>query len=205
MPSRALRSLALVLALAAGPAAAETAVPVLSCAGPLAADASHAKVAAALGKENVLYQRVDGAEGEKIGATVVFPKDPKRRIELFWADEAKRAGLVSARPGKENRALAPNGVGPGMSIAEVEKLNGRPFSLSGFDWDYGGAVLDWKGGRLDGTAPGGCVVSVRFTVPPEAGDASAAVSGDRAFSSADKKIRAARPVVESIAIGWPQP
>jgi hypothetical protein len=194
-----------VSALAAGPARAETAGPVLSCAGPLAADGSHDKVVAAFGDKNVVFTEVDGAEGEKIAATVIFPNDPGRRIELFWADEAKRARLASARPDRANRAAAPNGIRPGMSLAEVEKLNGRPFELSGFDWDYGGAVTDWKGGALGRPAPGGCIVSVQFALPPKVSEtAAAAVAGDRAFASADAKIRAAAPIVDAIALGWPQ-
>ena len=202
-PSLALAILA--AAIAATPAAAQSPGPVLSCAGPLAADASHAAVLAALGEKTVVWREVDGAEGEKIGATVLFPDDPKRRIELFWADEEKRAGLASAQPGRDNRAAAPNGVRPGMTVAEVEKLNGRPFRLSGFGWDYGGAVTDWKGGALAKPAPGGCVVSVRFGLAEGADVVAARVAGDREFASNDPKIRAAGPVVESIALGWPRP
>lgn len=193
-------------ALAAPVHAEERAAPALSCTGPLAAESSHAKLVATFGAGAVVFRKVDGAEGEKIGATVLFPDDPKRRIELFWSDEAKRAGLSSARPGPANRAAAPDGVRPGMSIAEVEKLNGRPFTLSGFGWDYGGSVTDWKGGALAGPAPGGCVVSVRFALPPDAADAvTEKVSGDREFSSSDRNIRAAKPIVEGFTLGWPQP
>lgn len=207
MPNAPTLPLAVCAALLVVPLAhAEGPTPILSCTGPLAADSSHAKVVAAFGKDNVVYTQVDGAEGEKIGATVIFPKDPKRRIELFWADEGKRAGLSSARPDKDNRAAAPNGVRPGMTVAEVEKLNGRPFTLSGFEWDYGGSVTDWKGGALAKPAAGGCIVSVRFTLPPNVDEkASAAVAGDREFSSASKAIRAAGPIVEGFALGWPQP
>jgi len=194
-----------VLAAAVSPARAQSPGPVLSCAGPLAADATHATVLAAFGAKNVVWREVDGAEGEKIGATVLFPDDPKRRIELIWADEEKRAGLSSARPGRDNRAAAPNGVRPGMTVVEVETLNGRPFRLSGFGWDYGGAVTDWKGGALAKPAPGGCVVSVRFGLPEAADAVAARVAGDREFASNDAKIRAAKPFVESIALGWPQP
>ncbi|MCE1237577.1 MAG: hypothetical protein LWW93_14605 [Hyphomicrobiales bacterium] len=206
-PSLAFGVSLLFLATAAVPATAqsELATPSLSCVGPLAADSSHAKVVAAFGKENVVWTQVDGAEGEKIGATVLFPKDPKRRIELFWNDDKKRSGLSSARPGPKNLAAAPNGVRPGMTVAEVEKLNGKPFLLSGFGWDYGGSVTDWKGGALDKPAPGGCIVSVRFALPESADAVAAKVAGDQEFSSNDKNIRAARPSVESVALGWPQP
>lgn len=204
---RSLLVLALTTPLALGPltARAETPTPVLSCTGPLGADSSHAKLVAAFGKENVVWTQVDGAEGEKIGSTVLFPKDPKRRIELFWADDAKRAGLTAARPGRKNPSAAPNGVRPGMGVAEVETLNGKPFLLSGFGWDYGGSVTDWKGGALEKPAPGGCTVQVRFGLPESVDVVAAKVAGDQEFASDDKRIRAAQPTVESIALGWPQP
>ncbi len=36
----------------------------------------------------------------------------------------------------------------GTSLAELEKLNGKPFKFYGYEWDYSGAVYDWDGGDL---------------------------------------------------------
>ena len=117
-----------------------------------------------------------------------------------------RAPLLAVRPAKETALVAPNGIRRGMTLAEVEKLNGRPFVLVGFDWDYGGAVTDWKGGALAGPAAGGCTVSVSFALPDDVDEAiSAAVAGDTEFSSSDTTMKAAKPVVDGFALGWPQP
>lgn len=197
----------LALAATASPVAAQSAAPTtLACAPPLGPKSSHAEVVAAYGKANVVFRKIDGAEGEKIAATVVFPDDPKRRLELMWADEKKRSGLLAVRPAKETTLVAPNGIRRGMTLAEVEKLNGRPFVLVGFDWDYGGAVTDWKGGALASPAAGGCTVSVTFALPDDVDEAvSAAVAGDTEFSSSDTTMKAAKPVVDGFALGWPQP
>lgn len=179
---------------------------VLACAPPFGPKSSHAEVVAAFGKDNVVFTKIDGAEGEKIAATVVFPKDPKRRLELMWADEKKRSGLLAVRPDKATTRVAPNGIRRGMSLAEVEKLNGRPFVLVGFDWDYGGSVTDWKGGALAAPAPGGCTVSVAFALPEGVDDAAAEkVAGDTEFSSSGKEMKAAKPIVDNFTIGYPQP
>jgi len=49
---------------------------------------------------------------------------------------------------------AGTGVRVGTSLGELNRLNGRAFEFSGFDWDfdwdYGGYVSDWKGGKLEG-------------------------------------------------------
>jgi hypothetical protein len=178
----------------------------LSCTGPFGRDASHASISEIVGKENVIFTKVDGAEGEKISATVLFPKNAQRRIELIWADDKKRKGLANLSLSPKSVWIAPNGVKIGMSLAEVETLNGRPFTLSGFDWDYGGYVTDWKGGALGAAIPGGCKVQVRFTVPEGAPEGPASkVAGDKEFPSSDKNMRAVKPVVGSLGFGFPQP
>ncbi len=177
----------------------------LTCTGPFGRDASHASITEIVGKENVVFTDVDGAEGEKIKATVLFPKNAQRRIELIWADEKKRKGLATLSLSPESAWIAPNGVRIGMSLAEVEKLNGRAFTLSGFDWDYGGYVTDWKGGALGAAIPGGCTVHVRFTVPDDAPEGPASeVAGDREFPSSDKNMRAVKPIVGSLGFGFPR-
>ena len=41
------------------------------------------------------------------------------------------------------------GIGLGTTLERLEELNGRPFILAGFGWDYSGTVYDFKGGRLE--------------------------------------------------------
>lgn len=36
----------------------------------------------------------------------------------------------------------------GVRLDRLEQLNGRPFSISGFGFDYGGNVLSWNAGKL---------------------------------------------------------
>jgi len=194
-----------------GSALAQTATkpeepPRLTCTGPFGADASHASITEIVGKENAIFTKVDGAEGEKVAATVLFPKNAQRRLELMWADDKKRRGLVNVRLSEKSTWAAPNGLKVGMTLAEVEKANGRAFVLSGFDWDYGGYVTDWKGGAFDAPIKGGCKVQVRFTVPEGAPEAAASeVSGDREIPSNDKNMRAVKPVIGTLSFGFPQP
>ena len=96
-----------------------------------------------------------------------------------------------------------DGIGIGSTLAEVEKLNGKPFKLSGFDWDLGGFVNDFAGGALLKRA-GGCRLGLRFEPGTGAiANATAKVAGDKRFSSADPDMRAAKPVVSEISISWP--
>jgi hypothetical protein len=196
-----LRSI-VVATLALAPLGARAEPPLtLTCDGPIGRDASEASLITTFGKPNVRTETIDGAEGEQLQATVLFPDDPARRIEILWNDEAakKRPGSVTLK-GEAKGAFA--GLAVGLDLAAVETLNGRPFSLSGFGWDLGGNVVDWKGGALS-KVPGGCGPSVQFNYPDGAPEkALDKVSGDKRVSSADKAMRVVKPTVSSVSIGW---
>jgi hypothetical protein len=193
---------AIAAALLLTPLAARAEPPlVFSCAGPIGRDASEASLIAAYGKANVRPEKVDGSEGEELDVTALFPDDPARRVEILWNDEKRRA-----RPGsvtlKEGATASFAGLTVGMDLAAVEKLNGRPFTITGFGWDLGGAVVDWKGGALS-KIPGGCGPSIQFGPAEDAPEkALDKASGDRRLSSADKAVRAVKPTVASVSFGW---
>lgn len=83
-----------------------------------------------------------------------------------------------------------NGLRLGLSMQEVEKINGKPFSIWGFGWDYGG-FANFEEGPLAGK------VTLRFGVK---GDIPDSISGDQMISTTNKKLRAAKPFVEQIGI-----
>lgn len=180
----------------------------LECTGPFGRSADEAALIKAFGAANVVREDISVGEGDTEPGNVVFPKDPKRRLEVLWHDTAKRRrpSMVRLRDGQGWGFRAPGGdrtVVLGMGIADVEAINGRPFVILGFGWDMGGYAGNWKGGRLDGLS-GGCSISLRFNPDEKASDAAMnRASGDKEFTSADKTIRAVRPTVAEIALGWP--
>ena len=204
--STSMRLIVGLLVLLPSPAPAERATTprVIKCEGPFGRDASHADLVKAFGSGNVVYQDVDGAEGEKIRASVLYPNDPKAKLEIIWGDEqARRQPTIRAKD--QSTWTTANGIRIGMAIAEVEKMNGKPFTLSGFDWDYGGRVKDWQGGQLAKPLPGGCVIGVEFVHPEDAPDANLSkVSGDGDFLSDNADMRAVEPYVAVITISYPQ-
>ena len=176
----------------------------IACDGPFAKDSSDTRVAEAFGRENVVYTVVDGPEGTKLNATVVFPKDPKRRLEVLWHDPAARVRPLSIVLAAGSSWTGPKGVRVGASLGEVEKLNGKPFKLSGFGGDYGGSVVDWQSGALD-TLAGGCRLGVRFDVDANApGPARSKVSGDSEFLSTNADMRAVKPKVSEMFFNYPE-
>lgn len=192
-----IRTLALLPLLLATPAAAAQ----ISCAGPFGADATLADIEQAFGKDNVVTGEVDGPEGSTMVATTVYPDDPDRRFLVYWWDEEKHERLANVDLTAGD--TAPGGVRVGMGIDEVQALNGEPFTLQGFYWDYGG-VAGFESGKLS-NLPGGCYLNVTFL--PSVADlpegVSEAISGDKELSSDMKEFAIARPVVQSMSIGYP--
>jgi hypothetical protein len=191
---------ALTLSLAAGPVfAAEE----LACDQTITAKTTLADLEKAFGKKNVITGEVDGPEGTTMIATTIFPKVEKKTFQVYWFDEEKHERLAGY-------TIAPDGAGPGglkigMSIKDVEKINGGPFTLSGFYWDYGGGA-NLQGGKL-GSLPDDCFVGLTFapSIDPPNDKISEAISGEQELKSNMKEFDIVKPVVQSINIGFPDP
>ncbi len=55
----------------------------------------------------MVFDDVDGPEGSKIKATVLFPNDPKRRLEVVWNNDFgahRHVGDLDQRPIAMDRA-----------------------------------------------------------------------------------------------------
>jgi hypothetical protein len=196
-----------LLALSSSMASAERAAAarVIKCEGPLGRNASHAGLAKAFGNNQVVYQEVDGAQDKKIKASVLYPDDPKARLEFIWRDEKARRQPVLIRAKDQSAWSAANGVRIGAALADIEKMNGRPFKLSGFDWDYGGRVTDWRGGALSKPQPGGCMLGIEFVHPEDAPEENLTkVSGDQEFLSDNADMRAVEPYVAVVILSYPK-
>ena len=192
--------------IACSMASAERATParVLKCEGPFGRNASHADLVKAFGSDNVVYRDVEGVEGQPIKASVVYPNDPKAKLEVIWSDEKARRGPQVWVKDQSTWAAA-NRIRIGTPLAEVQQLNGKPFKLTGFDWDYGGRVTDWQGGALVKPQPGGCIISVEFVHPEDAPDTNLTkVSGDSEFLSDSADMLAVEPYVGAVTIAYPK-
>jgi hypothetical protein len=185
---------------AAAPAAPATTV---ACNGVFAKDSTHLKLAIKYDSRNITYGQVDGPEGSKIPGSILYPNDPKRRLEVLWANDAGRSGTSVIAINGKSQWTAPKGLKLGMPLAAVEKLNGRPFKLSGFDADGTAGVVGWEGGAL-ASLPGGCKMGIRVIADAKAAkDARDAVSGgDKEFLSNDAGVRALKPGIQEILIGY---
>jgi hypothetical protein len=175
----------------------------VACSGPFAKDSDHEKVEEAFKPENVDFTDVDAGGGRTIKASVLFPSDPKRRIEVWWQDQVAGSGTYLIVIGGQSTWAGPKGVRLGLPVAGLEKLNGKPFKLKGFDADGVATVSDWQKGVFD-RLPGDCGVRVSFRPDPKAPAAArSAVANDlQEFASSDAVVRATRATVAEILIGY---
>jgi hypothetical protein len=175
----------------------------LACSGVFARKSGHMALAAAFDSRNVAFTEVDGPEGSKLMASVLFPKDPKRRLEVLWQDEASRTDTALIVINGQSTWSGPKGLRLGLPLAALEKLNGKPFKLAGFDQDNGGQVLDWQDGGLT-KLPGGCTVGVRLAPDPKAPEGARREAAGKELLSSDAGVRALRLNVSEVIFGYPQ-
>jgi hypothetical protein len=174
----------------------------VACSGAFAKDSSHLKIAVAFDSKNITFTDVDSGVGGKVPATVIYPNDPKRRLEVWWNNPANRSDTYLIIINGQSTWVAPRGVRLGLTLPALEKLNRKPFKLKGFSKDNIAAVSDWEGGTL-ASLPGGCKVGINLFVDPKApADVRSAVTGDKEFVSTDAAMRAAKPTVGEIIIGY---
>lgn len=174
----------------------------IKCEGPYGADSSEARLIETFGAENVVTGDVPGPEGTTLLATTIFPNDEATRQEFGWWNEEAREQLayVTVPEG----ATTPGGLALGMTVKEVEALNGGPFELYGFFWDYGGTAVT-SGGKFENLR-GGCTVSFRFGVGDYAADLNVdAISGDTLISSSEPLLEKVDARIQSLTIGYPDP
>jgi hypothetical protein len=173
----------------------------VACSGTFAKNASHLRLAQVFGPLNVTFTEVDGPQNTKLMASVLYPKDPKRHLEVLWNNEASRSGTSLVVITGQSTWTGPKGLRLGLPIAALEKLNGKPFQVAGFDQDNAGAALDWQGGALE-KVPGGCKIGIRMTADPKATEEARAAAAGKTLMSNDAVVRAVNPKIAEILIGY---
>ena len=174
---------------------------VVACGGPFSKDSSNLKLAMVFDSRNVSFEDVD-VGGTKVGASVLFTKDPKRRLEIWWQNPAARSGLYLILINGQSTWSGPGGLKLGLTLADLEKLNHKPFKLKGFDKDRIATVGDWDGGEL-ATLAGDCNAGVSLRADAKASaEKIGAFSADKEYSSSDPAIRGTRPTITEILIGY---
>ena len=137
-------------------------------------------------------------EGMELPGLALFADDPKKTVELAWSEEKPKKLLLIRIEGDESVWETQDGVTLGTSLVELEKLNGGPFQFTGLEWDLGGWVSDWKGGKLDGlTARFGSTDGTKMSE-----EDLKAIVGDIQVSSSSEAAQRINPRLNQISINF---
>jgi hypothetical protein len=182
------------------PPAAPATPHTVACSESFGKDSSHFKLAMSFGFRNVTATKVE-ANGTKVPASVIFPDDPQQRLEVWWKNSSSGIYLIVING--QSDWTAPGGLHLGLTLAELEKLNHKSFKLKGFDKDGIAAISDWGGGELASLA-GGCNNGVSLRADPKvSAKIIGALSPNKEYASSNPQMRAAKPTVSEILIGYP--
>lgn len=170
--------------------------------GPLSSQSSAADLGRHYGAQNVEPTRVELGEGETAPGTVLYSSDSLRRLEILWRDSvAQRGPARIILRGHGSQWQVGRGISLGTSLQDLERLNGRPFTLAGFGWDYAGVVTSWNGGSLESTLAG-----IKLYLDPGPAQYESApysqVIGDRDYSSALPAMQQLNPRVGQIFVDF---
>jgi len=155
----------------------------------------------AWGKKNVTWGDAYVGEGMTVPGTILFANNPQRRLEIIWKDNERRRAPDQAQiDGEKSLWKTTRDITLGTSLKELERINGKPFVLSGFDTDYDGTVHSWRGGVLEREFCGNNVV---LRLAPAKTQHTAkqdfdAVLGDSEYSSDNPAMQRINPVVYEI-------
>jgi hypothetical protein len=171
-------------------------------AGVINSHMTEAGLVAVFGRNNVTWGEVGLGEGETSPGTILFARDPGRRIEILWTDNERRMLPKQAQvlgSGK-SRWETTAGISLGTSLKELEQLNGKSFRLFGFDVDYEGTVRSWDGGNLaKNLGDSGVTIRLKPSKKTKAtADELATIVGYTEFHSDEPVMQKANPEIYEI-------
>jgi hypothetical protein len=187
-----------VPATAAKPAHAPGVRTVVECSGPFAQDSGMLALAMVYDSRNMIFTHETVPGGGEANVTVLFPNDPLRRLEVWWSNPNRTGTYLIDIAGK-SIWTGPDGLRLGLTLEQLEKLNHKPFKMKGFDNDDVASVSSWDDGALASLA-GGCKAGV--SIHSSAPAAPAELPAQDEYSSHDPAMRALKPTVTEILIGY---
>ena len=148
-----------------------------------------------------------GAKSVIVDTSIVTGDDTLRGAIIFLGT-AKQANVffhegkisdVSVQ-GESSVWKTASGLYLGLSLQEVEKINAKNFTISGFGWAHGGSVVSWEGGKLAGDSTLTHLVSFRNKRQNISIEEFKKVSGEAEFDVRHALIQQMNPALEQITI-----
>lgn len=183
--------------------------------GPVTAGTTRSDLNAFFPKNAIENDEMELDEGMVQPATFVNRRTPSEALAIVWAGKGPQSPpleifLCRGHRGGACRWQVEGGIGVGTRLLDLEERNGKPFTIFGFGWDYGGNVLSWNGGKLERLDCGGRVVLTldgerngRGELTTLTAEEARSISGYKSISSADAVMRKLDPRVVDLLYQFP--
>ena len=120
--------------------------------GPLTGSSTRNSLQRMFAATKISDQPIDMGDGSSRPGTVVNADDPAAALAIIWSDETRMRpeqvfvcyGLIDT----SCRWHTASAIGMNSRLSDLEKANGKPFVLLGFERDFAGTVISWEGGKL---------------------------------------------------------
>jgi hypothetical protein len=98
------------------------------------------------GVENVINDTTWVIGDDTLRGSIIFPNSKKQAFVYFHYGNIVDVTIK----GESADWKTKSGLYLGMTLSEVQAINAKNFTLSGFNWSHGGSVVSWEGGKLTG-------------------------------------------------------
>ncbi len=175
---------------------------ILDCHSTFSANSSHETLREELASLNVETSTLHEGEGFYEQGTIISGAPDVGPVEVFWKDVQRQQHpkIVRVR-GERSAWKTGKDLALGLTLREVELLNGKAFLLQGFGYDRGGTQTSWMNGHLESSSP--CQTHVRFSVKQSPDSQKEFdILGEQNFSSAHPKLQQLNPRISEIWLSY---
>jgi hypothetical protein len=148
------------------------------------------------GEKSVLVDTAIISGDDTLKGAIIFPGTAKQANVFFHDGKISDVSIQ----GENSAWKTVSGLYLGLPLQEVEKLNTKNFTISGFGWAHGGSVVSWEGGKLAGDSTLTHLASFRNKRQNISVDEFNKVSGEAEFDVRHPAIQQMNPVLEQITI-----
>lgn len=186
--------------------------------GPITGSAVPSDLRRIFAEASIQDDEIELDEGMLQPATLVYQGNPSETLAIAWNGKGpeahpKQIFVCWGRRRGPCRWQTVSGIKMGMRLGQLEAMNGKSFTVSGFGWNYGGNVISWEGGALAKLDCGGRLVLTLDAERTGPGRYSAgltseeahSITGDRPISSSIPGMQKANPAVVGILFQFSGP
>ncbi|MDF5691055.1 hypothetical protein [Aquirufa aurantiipilula] len=98
------------------------------------------------GKESLVADTSWILNEDTLRGSILYPNTNKQVYIMYHQGQILDVSVL----GKQSLWKTNSGLYLGLKVLDVEKLNQKNFTISGFNWVNGGMVVSWEGGKLGG-------------------------------------------------------